>query len=125
MTTQRKRPGMARRAEGHLVGRQVEFATANYSKIGPRRQPSFQAWCASDASWGQTRGLDPEILKWLFSLTTKPEAVGIDGVTLWMQWMRTHRTKLRWDTKLEWQRVELSARAIWKAYQDYLKEVGR
>jgi hypothetical protein len=86
-------------------------------------QTSFAAWCAAGAPWGQCRDLDPEILKWLILLMAKPEAVSIDGVGVWLAWVNAHKTTLRWTTPQQWLRIQLSARAMLKAYQDYLKRM--
>ena len=44
------------------------------------------------------------------------EAAGINTLTSLMRWIELHKPKFSWTTKLEWERVVLSARAMWIAY---------
>jgi hypothetical protein len=44
------------------------------------------------------------------------EAAGINTLTNMMRWITLHKPQFSWTTKLEWERVTLSARAMWIAY---------
>jgi hypothetical protein len=124
MSKQKEGPAAGATARRAIAHQQSALLPPNYASKKRREAQTFASYCASGGQWHHIENLDLEILQWLVRLMANPEAVGIDAVTLWMQWARTHRTKLRWATMLEWQRVEMTARTLWRAYQDYLKEVG-
>jgi hypothetical protein len=85
-----------------------------------RRVPqiSFKHWCAV-AVWGQTN-LDPDIVSWILRLMSEREAAGINTISYFQNWIELHKPAFSWTTELEWERVTLSARAMWIAYCELL-----
>lgn len=115
----RRRPGVD--AARRVKGRAGKTVTRLYSTRYAVPQTSFARWCAAGAPWGQTN-LDPDIVLWIVRLMREREAAGINTITNLLKWIELHKPVFSWTTPLEWERVILSARAMWIAYCPLMQE---
>ena len=49
------------------------------------------------------------------------EAAGINTISHFQNWIELHKPVFSWTTEFEWERVILSARAMWIAYCELLE----
>jgi hypothetical protein len=108
----RPRPGATVGAKGRT--KDGSLTRQPYSTAPRVPQITFARWCVAGKR-GQTN-LDPEIAAWIVRLMSEREAAGINTLTSLMRWIALHKPRFTWTTKLEWERVVLSARAMWIAY---------
>lgn len=63
-------------------------------------------------------GLDADVVAWLCSvMQSSGELRAIEGVTQLERNLKLRRTKLRFPTELEWEKVMLTARLLFRAYE--------
>ena len=121
----KKRKPRAVATHGAIGG--VQTRTRPYSTRRTVPQIGFAHWCAIGAPWGQT-DLDPEIVSWIIRIMSEREAAGINTITHLMRWVELHKPRFSWKTKLEWERVVLSARAMsltyLRVYEQHEEEGG-
>jgi len=85
-----------------------------------RAGQTFAAWCANNAAACIVPlALDPEIVAWIVGVMQSSGAMqGIENITTLERNLKLRRTKLRFATEIEWEKVTLTARVLFRIFEE-------
>jgi hypothetical protein len=103
-------------------GEPATYSTA-YARSARLRQPRlpqvFSDWCGENAvALLLPLELNADIVAWICTVVkSSGEMCGIENITTLERVLKQRRTKLRFPTELEWEKALLTARVLFRTYE--------
>ena len=97
-----------------------KHATHNTASTKRRAGQTFAAWCSQSAKGCVSPlHLDAEIVSWIVAvMQSGGEMHGIENISELKRNLKLRRTKLRFPTEIEWGKAMLTARVLFRTYEE-------